>query len=143
VCVSLSIDYGTMNRFLSLLLACALFLTSSSSAFTVRPGLGGGSSFVVSTKASSAASLPRTHASGSQLSQLHMGSQAKFGVFSPAVYAAKIVLGDDKLNKIRGKAISLHSQYIGDFCLWVGGYHLRTRLIKKAKQNGDILGFLV
>lgn len=72
-----------------------------------------------------------------------MGSQAKFGIFSPAVYGAKIALGNDKLNKIRGKAISLHSQYIGDFCMWAGAYHLRGRLIKKAKVNGDILGFLV
>lgn len=72
-----------------------------------------------------------------------MGSQAKFGVFSPAVYATKIALGNDKLNKIRGKGISLHSQTIGDFCKWAGAYHLRTRLIKKAKVNGDILGFLV
>ena len=72
-----------------------------------------------------------------------MGSMAKFGIFSPAVYAAKVVLGPEKLNKIRGKAISLHSQYIGDFCSWVGAYPLRTKLIKKAKVNGDTLGFLV
>lgn len=72
-----------------------------------------------------------------------MGSMAKFGVFSPAVYGAKIALGNEKLNKFRGKAISLHSQYIGDFCQWAGAYHMRTRLIKKAKTNGDTLGFLV
>jgi hypothetical protein len=72
-----------------------------------------------------------------------MGSMAKFGIFSPAVYVAKIALGQDKLNKIRGKAISLHSQSITDFAEWVGAYHLRTKLIKKAKQNGDTLGFLV
>ena len=72
-----------------------------------------------------------------------MGSQAKFGIFSPAVYGAKIALGADKLNKIRGKAISLHSKSIGNFCEWAGAYHLRTRLIKKAKVNGDTLGFLV
>ena len=71
------------------------------------------------------------------------GKMAKFGVFSPAVYGAKVVLGTDKLNKLRGKGISLHSQYIGEFCEWVGAYHLRTKLIKKAKTNGDILGFLV
>lgn len=76
-------------------------------------------------------------------SSLHMGSMAKFGVFSPAVYGAKIALGNEKLNKFRGKAISLHSQYIGDFCQWAGAYHMRTRLIKKAKTNGDTLGFLV
>lgn len=72
-----------------------------------------------------------------------MGKMAKFGVFSPAVYAAKFAVGDKKLNGIRGKAISLHSQAIGDFCQWAGAYHLRTRLIKKAKTNGDTLGFLV
>jgi hypothetical protein len=71
------------------------------------------------------------------------GSQAKFGIFSPAVYASKIVLGDLKLKKIRGKGISLHSQAIGEFCTWAGAYHLRTRLIKLAKTNGDTLGFLV
>eukprot|EP00978_Attheya_sp_CCMP212_P016181 scaffold42202_cov55-Attheya_sp.AAC.2 len=74
---------------------------------------------------------------------LQMGSMAKFGVFSPAVYGAKVALGQEKLNKIRGKAISLHSQAIGEFCSWAGAYHLRTKLIKKAKTNGDILGFLV
>ena len=71
------------------------------------------------------------------------GKKAKFGIFSPAVYGAKIVLGTDKLNKIRGKAISLHSEKIGDFCKFYGAYHLRTKLIKKAKTNGDTLGFLV
>mmetsp|Transcript_16587 Transcript_16587/g.34230 ORF Transcript_16587/g.34230 Transcript_16587/m.34230 type:complete len:121 (-) Transcript_16587:74-436(-) len=71
------------------------------------------------------------------------GKQAKFGIFSPAVYGARLVLGDQKLKNIRGKAISLHSGYIGDFCKWLGAYHLRTLLIKKAKTNGDILGFLV
>jgi hypothetical protein len=72
-----------------------------------------------------------------------MGSMAKFGIFSPAVYGAKVLLGQGKLNKIRGKAISLHSQAIGEFCSWAGAYHLRTLLVKKAKTNGDILGFLV
>lgn len=74
---------------------------------------------------------------------IQMGSQAKFGIFSPAVYVAKLALGEKKLNSIRGKAISLHSQAIGEFCEWAGAYHLRTRLIKKAKTNGDSLGFLV
>ena len=77
-------------------------------------------------------------------SSLHMGGKkAKFGVFSPAVYGAKLALGEKKLNSLRGKAISLHSQAIGEFCTWSGAYHLRTKLIKKAKTNGDILGFLV
>lgn len=89
----------------------------------------------------SAVAAPSSPRSG--ISSLQMGNMAKFGIFSPAVYGAKLVLGNDKLNKIRGKAISLHSQYIGEFCEWVGAYHLRTKLIKKAKTNGDTLGFLV
>lgn len=99
-----------------------------------------GSNFVVSQHRSAA---PITRAQNMRKGDMRMGKMAKFGVFSPAVYASKIVLGEAQLNKIRGKAISLHSQYIGDFCTWAGAYHLRTRLIKKAKTNGDILGFLV
>ena len=99
-----------------------------------------GSNFVVSQRPRA---VQQPVARSNSRSSLQMGSQAKFGIFSPAVYVAKIGLGNDKLNKIRGKAISLHSQYIGDFCTWAGAYHLRTKLIKKAKLNGDILGFLV
>ena len=32
--------------------------------------------------------------------QLKMGNNAAFGIFSPAVYAAKFVLGEAKLNKV-------------------------------------------
>jgi hypothetical protein len=114
-------------------------LPTSSTSFNSQSGSG----FVISQRqrpAAATASSPRPRTGSSSL---QMGNVAKFGVFSPAVYAAKIVLGNEKLNKIRGKAISLHSQYIGEFCEWVGAYHLRTQLIKKAKKNGDTLGFLV
>lgn len=102
----------------------------------------GGSSFVVSHRGPVETRQTRISTTPSR-GDMRMGSMAKFGLFSPAVYVAKIALGSDKLNKIRGKAISLHSQAIGDFCEWVGAYHLRTKLIKKAKNNGDNLGFLV
>lgn len=39
----------------------------------------------------------------------------KEGVFSPMVLFMKGVLGDETLNKVRGKAISLHSDVIGSF----------------------------
>ena len=72
-----------------------------------------------------------------------MGKIAKFGIFSPAVVAAKAVLGEKELNKVRGKAISFHSQAITDFCKYVGAQgKMRARIIKKAKTNGDDLGFL-
>jgi hypothetical protein len=42
-------------------------------------------------------------------------TQTKEGIFSPAVYAAKMLLGDNRLNEVRVKAISLHSGVIGSF----------------------------
>lgn len=125
------------------------FATSASSARMALSGANGGSTFVVSQRPpqpSATMTMPPRRSSSpaaAGVSNMRMGKMAKFGVFSPVVYAAKIVLGQEKLNKIRGKAISLHSQAIGDFCTWAGAYHLRTQLIKKAKTNGDILGFLV
>jgi len=85
-----------------------------------------------------------SRASSTRKTELNMGGKmSKFGIFSPAVYAAKAILGEAKLNKLRGKAISLHSQAITEWCLQYGAYNLRLKLIKKAKKNGDELGFLV
>ena len=39
----------------------------------------------------------------------------KEGVFSPIVFASKKILGDETINQIRAKFISLHSNVIGDF----------------------------
>ena len=47
--------------------------------------------------------------------QLSMGP-AKDGPFTPAVLAAKVVLGEKTLGKVRGKAIAYHSQEINKFC---------------------------
>ena len=130
-----------------LVLVIVAVIASVSNAFApaiVRTSsMAGGSSFVVTQKGSDATTVKTTTTRSSSKSALYMGNKSSFGIFSPAVYIAKVALGNEKLNKIRGKAISLHSQYIGDFCEWVGAYHLRTRLIKKAKNNGDTLGFLV
>ena len=63
-------------------------------------------------------------------SELHMGGKmSKFGIFSPAVYGAKLVLGEARLNKLRGKAISLHSQAITAWCQQYGAYNLRLKLV--------------
>jgi hypothetical protein len=51
------------------------------------------------------------------------GAVHKQGIFSPAVLAAKAVLGDEQLNKIRAKAISMHSDVIKNF---VDTYELPT-----------------
>lgn len=43
------------------------------------------------------------------------GAQHKKGVLSPVVLLSKQVLGDEKLNKLRAKVISLHSDTIASF----------------------------
>jgi hypothetical protein len=123
-------------------LVLALLVTASvSSAFSVGRTLGS-SAFVASSQ-QQAPAFAQQRSSFTRRGDMQMGNMAKFGIFSPAVLAAKTVLGQEKLNKIRGKGISLHSQAISEFAQWSGAYHLRTKLIKKAKLNGDILGFLV
>ena len=41
---------------------------------------------------------------------------AKDGPFTPIVLAAKVVLGEKTLGKVRGKGIAYHSQEINKFC---------------------------
>ena len=41
---------------------------------------------------------------------VRMGKEAADGIFTPAVKAAKVVLGDKKLNAIRGDVIAMHSK---------------------------------
>ena len=48
---------------------------------------------------------PSTTTLSPSTTTLFGGKQAKFGVFSPAVYGAKAALGEPTLNKIRGKAM--------------------------------------
>lgn len=65
------------------------------------------------------------------------------GFFSPIVKFASGILGVKKLNTVRGKAISAHSQVINQFCKYVGAdQKLRQGLIRVAKTNGSKLGFL-
>lgn len=91
------------------------------------------------------ATLANKEVRGGRQRQMYLegGKMSKFGIFSPAVYVAKFILGEAKLNKLRGKAIALHSQAITEWCVQFGAYNLRLKLIKKAKKNGDTLGFLV
>merc|ERR1719199_2199817 len=65
---------------------------------------------------------------------IRMGSMAKFGVFSPAVYAGRIILGDKRLEKVRGQGISLHSQAITEFCVFVGA---TPKMRGAAHQKGE------
>jgi len=67
----------------------------------------------------------------------------KNGPFAPVVLLAKNVLGDEKLNTIRGKAIGLHSKVIGNFVdtydSALGEIALRTLFdIADSNKNGSI-----
>ena len=44
-----------------------------------------------------------------------VGGHNQDGLLAPFVILMKKVLGDDELNKLRGKVISLHSEVIGTF----------------------------
>lgn len=78
-----------------------------------------------------------------QAAKWTMGKVSKFGPFTPAVIATRLVIGDKALNKLRGKGIALHSQAITAFCEFTGaGPKMRQKLIRQAKNNGDTLGFL-
>jgi len=72
-----------------------------------------------------------------------MGNTNEGGLFAPIVVAIRPIIGVKRFNQIRGKAISLHSQVIGDFCTEFGVMtKQRQKLIKTAKANGGRLGFL-
>ena len=105
-----------MKTYQSIFLLFALVL-SAANAFTMDSQTG--SAFLVSQRARAYDAPTSAAPVRTGVSSLSMGGKkAKFGIFSPAVYGAKIVLGTDKLNKLRGKGISLHSSTIGDFCQW-------------------------
>ncbi|KAM7485411.1 hypothetical protein LguiA_001420 [Lonicera macranthoides] len=65
------------------------------------------------------------------------------GLFAPIVVATRNIIGKKTFNKLRGKAIALHSQVITEFCKSIGAdQKQRQGLIRLAKKNGEILGFL-
>ena len=72
-----------------------------------------------------------------------MGNVNEGGLFAPLVVFVRPLIGVKRFNQLRGKAISLHSQVIGDFCSEFGATtKQRQKLIKTAKANGGRLGFL-
>ena len=85
----------------------------------------------------------RKPAGKNALKIVSMGNVNEGGVFAPLVVAIRPIIGVKRFNQLRGKAISLHSQVIGDFCSEFGATtKQRQKLIKTAKANGGRLGFL-
>jgi len=84
------------------LAAFALFTAQTAVAFTVAPrAVGGARAWTPPARVSRAPA---------RSSVTMMGKMAKFGIFSPVVLAAKNLLGEKELNKLRGQGITLHSQ---------------------------------
>ena len=64
----------------------------------------------------------------------------KEGIFSPAVQLGKKLLGDEELNRIRGNAISMHSDAIKKFVSTAEsnfGNRVLRALFKLADRNGN------
>jgi len=125
---------------LALLVAC--FAGAEAFAGAGLPALHG-SSF---TAASASSSLPLASSKNvvrKQPMDLKMGKVSAVGPFTPVVVATRAVVGDKRFNQIRGKAITYHSQVITEFSNYAGvTREMRQGLIKLAKANGNILGFL-
>ncbi|XP_078429286.1 proton gradient regulation 5 [Wolffia australiana] len=65
------------------------------------------------------------------------------GIFAPLVVVTRNIVGKQRFNQLRGKAIALHSQVITEFCKSIGADgKQRQGLIRLAKKNGERLGFL-
>lgn len=71
------------------------------------------------------------------------GNKGENGPFAPIVRVTRNAMGTKEFNQLRGKAISLHSQVIKDFCKQIGVQTKQAQgLIRLAKKNGEWLGFL-
>jgi hypothetical protein len=68
------------------------------------------------------------------------GAAHSDGIFSPVVNLAKVVLGEEQLNKVRAKAISAHSDVIASFVStaeWPTGQAALKALFTVADKNGN------
>lgn len=72
-----------------------------------------------------------------------MANPGENGPFAPIVRVSRQLIGKKRFNQLRGKAISLHSQVIKNFCSQVGASKKQAQgVIRLAKKNGERLGFL-
>ncbi|KIY99565.1 Protein PROTON GRADIENT REGULATION 5 Flags: Precursor [Monoraphidium neglectum] len=74
---------------------------------------------------------------------VRLGNKGAGGPFAPLVVVVRNIVGEKEFNKLRGKAISVHSQVIKDFCKQVGVDNKQVQaVVRLAKKNGEWLGFL-
>merc|ERR1712146_204478 len=70
---------------------------------------------VAAASAFTPGALNQAHLRRTGKCSLSMGKNAKDGLFTPMVLAAKNVMGDKDLNQLRGKVIGMHSDVIAKF----------------------------
>jgi hypothetical protein len=70
---------------------------------------------VLQNEVASDSSVMKKAATEKKLPKKAAGGRGKGGLLAPFVILSKKVLGDDELNQLRGKIISLHSKVIGEF----------------------------
>lgn len=96
------------------------------------------SEMISPASASVEATVPKKAAKSKKVEK--KGPAHKEGVLTPVVLAAKKILGDDNLNKVRGKVISIHSEVIENFVKTSEsefGQNTLKRLFSMADKNGD------
>eukprot|EP00889_Picochlorum_renovo_P000850 jgi/Picre1/27880/NNA_000843.t1 len=117
-----------------------------SSVKCVGAGLYGSSAAVLPTTTCTNPRLARSrHTDTGRRTAVHIvaGNEGSTGPFAPIVRITRDIVGTKEFNKLRGKAISLHSQVIKDFCKQIGVDTKQVQgLIRLAKKNGEKLGFL-
>lgn len=122
---------------------CSASVSSSSLPLSSRRRVTSDGSNSFSTVLATHQSRRKTASGKNALKIVSMGNVNEGGVFAPLVVAIRPIIGVKRFNQLRGKAISLHSQVIGDFCSEFGATtKQRQKLIKTAKANGGRLGFL-
>ena len=123
---------------------CSGSVSSSSLLLSSRRNVTGDGSNISSKNSTVLATHQQRKTAGKNaLKIVSMGNVNEGGVFAPLVVAIRPIIGVKRFNQLRGKAISLHSQVIGDFCSEFGATtKQRQKLIKTAKANGGRLGFL-
>jgi hypothetical protein len=100
-------------------------------------------SMTAAQESSASPSAPATHnkkASPKPKTADNKAHSTKQGILSPVVLIAKQALGDSQLNKVRAKAISLHSDVIASFVETAStpfGHRVLRNLFKAADVNHD------
>lgn len=87
--------------------------------------------------------VARASAAAPKRATVRLGNKATGGPFAPLVVVVRNAIGEKEFNKLRGQAISAHSQIIKEFGKTAGVDNKQVQgVVRLAKKNGEFLGFL-